>query len=342
MKIKINSIRKASLLVTLTVLSILLVGALTGYWYMAVGVLIPVTYLLTTAVIKSYEIFRIKPIYRIVQSNEASSSEIDSLYKGKDLVTEVRSDLQIWAKSNSNEIARLKEMERYRKEFLGNVSHELKTPIFSIQGYVLTLLDGAMEDPAINHRYLLQTEKNIDRLINIVNDLEYISRLETSNLTLDKERFDIIELACEIADSLEIQAQGRRITIRIDNPTDGQILVVADRKRISQVLVNLMTNSIKYGIEDGVTVISFIDMFDRVMVEVKDNGVGMERSVLPRIFERFYRVDKSRSREQGGTGLGLSIVKHILEAHHQTITVRSMPGRGTTFSFTLDTATKGR
>ncbi len=248
-------------------------------------------------------------------------------------------DLEIvaWADDRKNEIERLKKLEVYRKEFLGNVSHELKTPIFNIQGYVLTLLDGGLEDPSINRNYLERAERSIDRMITIVDDLEAISQLETGELQIEPERFDISILAKDVADAQEMKATAKGIILTI--PEESKPMFVhADRFRIRQVLVNLIVNSVKYGKEYGETKIRFYDAGDNVMVEVADNGIGIEKEHLPRLFERFYRVDKSRSRDQGGTGLGLAIVKHIIEAHNQTITVMSTEGAGTVFSFTLKKA----
>lgn len=248
-------------------------------------------------------------------------------------------DLEIhaWADDRKDEIERLKKLEVYRKEFLGNVSHELKTPIFNIQGYVLTLLDGGLEDPSINRNYLERAEKSIDRMITIVDDLEAISQLETGELQIEPERFDICMLAKDVADAQEMKATAKGIILTLPEEPKP-IFVYADRFRIRQVLVNLIVNSVKYGKEYGETKIRFYDVGENIMVEVADNGIGIEKEHLPRLFERFYRVDKSRSREQGGTGLGLAIVKHIIEAHNQTINVMSTEGAGTVFSFSLKKA----
>lgn len=246
-------------------------------------------------------------------------------------------EIRAWAEDRKDEIERLKKLEVYRKEFLGNVSHELKTPIFNIQGYVLTLLDGGLEDPSINKNYLERAEKSIDRMITIVDDLEAISQLETGELQIEPERFDIYTLAKDVADAQEMKATTKGIILTF--PEDSKpIFVFADRFRIRQVLVNLIVNSVKYGKEYGETKIRFYDVGENVMVEIADNGIGIEKEHLPRLFERFYRVDKSRSREQGGTGLGLAIVKHIIEAHNQSINVMSTEGAGTVFSFTLKKA----
>ena len=224
-------------------------------------------------------------------------------------------------------------MENSRKEFLGNVSHELKTPLFTLQGYVITLLDNGASDAQTNLRYLEKANKNIDRLIAIVHDLEEISKLEMKVLNLEREQFDIVALAQETADSFNMQENENNIVIKVDG--ELPIYVFADRRRIEQVFVNLMSNSIKYGRKRGATTVKFVDMFDKVMVEITDNGIGISKENLPRVFERFFRVDTVRSQENGGTGLGLSIVKHIVEAHGENIVVRSELGKGTTFGFTL-------
>ena len=245
-------------------------------------------------------------------------------------------DIEIlaWADDRKNEIERLKKLEVYRKEFLGNVSHELKTPIFNIQGYVLTLLDGGLEDASINRNYLMRAEKSVDRMITIIDDLEAISQLETGELQIEPERFDIIALAKDVVDAQELKATAKGIILTL--PEDLKpIFVLADRFRIRQVFVNLIVNSVKYGKEYGETQIRFYDTGDNVTVEIADNGIGISKEHLPRLFERFYRVDKSRSRDQGGTGLGLAIVKHIIEAHNQTIRVISTEDVGTVFTFTL-------
>lgn len=337
MKLRIRSISGAAAGVSLTaaVLSTAS-GAIAGVDVLYLAVLFPVTFALmfftARLVFNRFVAFRIKPIYQILLSKNVKTRE---LTRQGDLVENIRSELNNWAEKNDREIARLKENERYRKEFLGNVSHEIKTPIFTIQGYILTLLDGGMEDETVNRKYLERTEKSIDRMINIVQDLEEISKLESGVLILDRERFCVVALAREIAEAMEMEAARREISIRIGVSGQQPVFVFADRKRIGQVLTNLFSNSIKYGNQGGTTKVSFIDMFDKVLIEVKDNGMGIAQEYIPRVFERFFRVDKSRSREQGGTGLGLSIVKHIIEAHGETITLRSTPGEGSTFSFTL-------
>ncbi|MGZ4079471.1 MAG: sensor histidine kinase [Bacteroidia bacterium] len=252
-------------------------------------------------------------------------------------IDNLNQEILAWADDRKNEIERLHKLELYRKEFLGNVSHELKTPIFNIQGYVLTLLDGGLEDPSINRNYLERAEKSVDRMITIIDDLEAISQLETGELQIEPEKFDIVALARDVAEAQEMKATAKGIILTLPEDTKP-IFVYADRFRIRQVIVNLIVNSVKYGKEYGETKIRFYDVGENIMIEIADNGIGIGKDHLPRLFERFYRVDKSRSREQGGTGLGLAIVKHIIEAHNQTINVMSTEGAGTVFSFTLKKA----
>ncbi len=288
---------------------------------------------------RKFIIYKIRPVYQVALSREVKTKELEKdLLHGASFEKKMKDELTEISENTRYEIARLKENEQYRKEYIGNVAHELKTPIFNIHGYISTLLDGAMEDKEISHKYLEFAEKNIDRLVNIVNDLDKITKLESGTLNMHMESFDIVELTTDIVDTIEFEATKRHIKIIIgdeDRIEQPKIMVMADKAYMEQVLVNLIINSIHYGKEGGTTHINFIDLFDKVMVEVSDNGIGISKEDCPRIFERFYRTDKSRSREQGGTGLGLAIVKHIIEAHNETITLRSELGVGSTFSFTL-------
>ncbi len=236
---------------------------------------------------------------------------------------------------NKQQINALKEAERYRKEFLGNVSHELKTPIFNVQGYVLTLLDGGLEDPDINKKYLQRAENNINRIISIVEDLETISKLEARELQLEFSTFDIIKVVREVLEMHEMHTVDSNIILSCNSEKEV-VWVEADKNRITQVIDNLVANSIRYGISSGRTNIYVKENRSSVRVDVTDNGIGIAQKHLSRIFERFYRVDKSRSQKLGGTGLGLSIVKHIIDAHNQSISVKSKPNIGTTFSFTVN------
>lgn len=239
----------------------------------------------------------------------------------------------------SKEIDLLTERENYRREFLGNVSHELKTPLFSIQGYVLTLIEGGIEDENIRDKYLHRINKSVERLTYIVKDLDLITELESGNLKLDMKPFNILALTKEVFDLLEIKAQNNKVKLSIENPLDIPIRVVGDIERIEQVLTNLIVNAINYSSKENAEVkVSFQSVEGKIRTIVKDNGIGMKPEHLDRIFERFYRIDKSRSRNSGGSGLGLSIVKHILEAHGEKIYVKSRPKKGTEFSFYLNKA----
>lgn len=277
---------------------------------------------------------KIKPIYKTIHNFKPSTRDFNAI--NNDVFIQVNKEVDEWMKDKMLEVEKLKELEKYRREFLGNVSHELKTPIFNIQGYILTLLEGGIDDPGINMLYLKRTEKSIDRMISIISDLEAIAKLESGELEMQKERFNIYNLVEEVYEMHEMRAKERGITLKFGKNVDKATFVIGDRKRLFQVLSNLVINSIIYGVDGGKTTVSFYDMDKVVLVQVRDNGIGIPRHELPRIFERFYRLDKSRSREQGGTGLGLAIVKHVLEAHGQTINVTSTPGKGSSFTFTLE------
>ena len=279
---------------------------------------------------------KIKPIYKTIHNFKPGLRENNG--GGDDIFSQVNREVAEWMKGKTMEIQQLRQLEKYRKDFLGNVSHELKTPVFNIQGYILTLLEGGIDDPGINMLYLKRTEKSIDRMISIIEDLEAISKLESGELELELNRFNLYQLVEEVFDLEEVRAQNRNITLRFGRSVDRNTQVIGDKPRIFQVISNLVVNSINYGKEGGTTTVSFYDMDNLVLVEVRDNGIGISERNLPRVFERFYRADKSRSREQGGTGLGLAIVKHIIEAHKQTINVNSTPGKGTSFTFTLEKA----
>lgn len=282
---------------------------------------------------------RIKLMYKIIRKAKTSVPDKKALKRSDDpLLDGVEQEVQHWAETQQNEIETLKTLEAYRKRFIGNVSHELKTPIFSIQGYIYTLIDGGVYDENVNMRYLERAASNVERLLTIVQDLEEISKLESEDLILDIQKFDIKSLVREVFNDLEVNARQRNVTLTFKEGADKSFAVQADREGIRQVLTNLILNSIKYGNESGVTKVSFYVMDRQILVEIADNGIGIEEKHLNHLFDRFYRVDKSRSRESGGSGLGLSIVKHILEAHNQTVNVRSTPGRGSTFGFTLDKA----
>lgn len=281
---------------------------------------------------------KIKPIYKAISRLKSGSTKAGKVDIDRDIITDVNNEVTRWESERDEEIAQLKKLETFRREFLGNVSHELKTPIFSIEGYIHTLLDGGLEDKDINVHYLQRAAKSVDRLCLIVEDLEAISKLESGELELEFRSFDLHDLIKEVFDSLELPARERRITMGFKEGCDKPFYVFADKERIRQVLVNLVVNSIKYGRDGGKTVVGIYDFDEKYLIEVTDTGIGIDTPHLPRLFERFYRVDKSRSREQGGTGLGLAIVKHLIEAHGETINVRSAIGVGSTFGFTLKKA----
>jgi len=279
-------------------------------------------------VVKKFFHEKIKVIYKSIYKFKGTSNirDLD--------IDNVEREAEQWADDKEEELNAYKRDENYRREFIGNVSHELKTPIFNIQGYIQTLLDGGLEDEKINIKYLERTNKSVDRMINIVEDLEVISRLETEESQLDLQSFNIIQLVEDVLDAFEMRANKMDIQLELKNEASFNI-VLGDKNKIQQVFSNLISNSIKYGKKGGKTSVKFFDMESNMLIEVADNGIGIEENSLDRLFERFYRVDKNRSREIGGTGLGLAIVKHILEGHNQTINVRSTPAVGTTFSFML-------
>ncbi len=297
------------------------------------------TVLVFSYVLERYIYDKIKLIYKTIHTLKLNKDQkIKTVNLKEDIIAKVQEDVEKWATQRKEEIEELRKLEVYRREFLANVSHELKTPLFNIQGYVLTLLDGALDDPEVNHEYLEKTDKNIERMINIVKDLEIISQLESGEIKMIYSKFDLLSLVNEVFEMLEIKAKNKNIELTIAEKTRelGSITVVADKERIRQVIHNIVENSINYGNNNGRTKVTVYYMDNLVLVEISDNGIGIEEKHLSRLFERFYRVDKSRSRHLGGSGLGLAIVKHIIESHNQNIHVRSAVGVGTTFSFTLE------
>jgi two-component system phosphate regulon sensor histidine kinase PhoR len=304
-----------------------------------VGVTFVFSYFIFLYAIEIFIYRKIKLVYKNIHSLKVRRLDPKpSDFDMSDPINEMEKEVRGWAEDESKEIEQLRTMERYRKEFLGNVSHELKTPIFNIQGYINTLLDGAIDDPEVTIRFLKKAAKSTDRIASLVEDLESISQLESGFLTMELEEFDINELIHDVFESLSMRAAEKNVRIDFKEGCDVPFMVEADKDRIRQVIINLLVNSIKYGKENGYTLVGLYDMDENILVEVTDNGIGIEEEHLPRLFERFYRVDKSRSRDAGGTGLGLAIVKHIIEAHNQTINVRSTKGIGTTFGFTLKKA----
>jgi two-component system, OmpR family, phosphate regulon sensor histidine kinase PhoR len=296
------------------------------------------TYLIVYNTLTGFIFEKIQPVYKTIHDFTESQKELKKKIDQDDLITQVNKEVEDWADSKSREIKKLKQLEKYRKDFVGNVSHELKTPIFNMQGYILTLLDGGLQDNSINRLYLERAEKSINRMISIVEDLESISRLESGEVKPDLETFDIVKLVEDVYESFEFRAKEKGIKLSFGSSYSKAIKVEADRKRMLEVVNNLVINSINYGKKNGKTTVSFMDMGQKVLVDVTDDGIGISEKDIPRIFERFFRTDKSRSRAQGGTGLGLAIVKHIIEAHNQSINVRSKVGKGSSFVFTLKRA----
>ena len=247
--------------------------------------------------------------------------------------------MQTYVEGKGLEIKSLTERDSFRRDFLGNVAHELKTPLFTVQGYILTLLEGAMNDKNVRLKYLERANKGVERLVAVTKDLDMIAKLETDGLKLNMEVFNILEVIQNVFDLFEMKAKKRNIILKFDRIYDFPVFVVGDIEKIEQVLINLVVNSIKYGKPNGTTIVAVDDYSkNKYAIRVIDNGEGIKPQHLPRLFERFYRADQSRSREQGGSGLGLSIVKHIVEAHHQTVLIKSTFGIGSEFSFTMKKA----
>ena len=288
--------------------------------------------------LQSFIYRKIKLIYKFIYQTKASKKE-EFYYKNflpQKTIDEVSEDVESWAEQHKTEIEMLQQNEAYRKEFLQNLSHELKTPIFAIQGYVDTLINGALENPDVNRKFLLSTSRNIDRLVNLVDDLDEITRLEMGEQLLLKSGFIIQDLVKEAYDTLSIRADEKEIRCMIKKGCELPLTVYADKEKIRQVLINLIDNGIKYGKQNGTIESSFYKVDGaRVLVEISDDGAGIAEEHLNRIFERFYRTDLARSRKVAGSGLGLSICKHIIEVHGQTIHVRSKIDVGSTFGFTL-------
>lgn len=277
---------------------------------------------------------RVKKIYDDVALLESSSLLNQPITTDMETLTR---EVKKFATDKKLEIEMLQVREQYRREFLGNVSHELKTPLFTVQGYLSTLVDGAMDDKNVRKKYLKRAEKGVERLIYIVEDLDMITKLESGDLNLDFSDFDIIELIQSVFDLLEMKADKKRIKLLFENEYNQPIMVYGDKDKLQQVVENLIVNSIKYGKEGGETEVAVVNLtHKRVLVRVTDNGEGIEKQNIPRLFERFYRVDKSGSRSEGGSGLGLAIVKHIVEAHKEKIYVESEFGIGSEFSFTIE------
>lgn len=308
------------------------------YFIIAFSVTLIICYAVFYYLIERYVYSKIKLIYKLIHNLKLGKDSKDALgeYVTNDPINDVEQEVTEWARDKKIEIETLKNQEQFRREFLANISHEFKTPLFAIQGYIEALQDDGMEDQDLARSFLNKASRNIDRLTLLVKDLDVISKLESGEAPINFEKFDISLLIKDVIDQVEHKAKKHKIEIIFKEKYDTSIWVNADRDKICQVLVNLIDNAIKYGTENGFVAIKTFELHDQILVEVTDNGIGIEEKHLPRLFERFFRTEQSRSRQIGGSGLGLAIVKHILEAHEQTITVRSAEGVGTTFAFTLE------
>lgn len=339
---------KLSVLVLFTALAVALsIGLVNFYfqhslYYLAIsfGVSFLSSFLVFYYLLEKYIYNKIKLIYKLIHNLKLGKDLKDALgeYVSSDPINDVEQEVKEWAGAKKKEIDLLKKQEQFRREFLSNVSHEFKTPLFAIQGYIETLQDCITDDPNMAMKFLKKAENNVERLSYLINDLDAISKLETGESPINYQKFDFVLLAREVMDNLEDRAKAKHLKLFFKDKYTAVTMVNADREKIRQVLINLIVNSIKYGVENGETAIKIFELHDQFLIEVTDNGIGIEEKHLLRLFERFYRIDTHRAREVGGTGLGLAIVKHILEAHQQTISVRSTPGIGTTFAFTLQKA----
>jgi len=295
-------------------------------------------FLLSGAIIFIFlEVFinrKIRLLFRMVQNYKTTSSNF-RFNMSEDILSASEAEILKLAKKNSSELVKLKFEEKFRREFMGNLAHELKTPIFSIQGYILTLLEGGLEDPSINKRFLNRALKGVERMNKIILDLDMITRFESERINMQFHDNNIVEICQEIIDGLELKAKEKNISLKFSKSYSSPIMVNCDRLRIGQVIQNLIINAVNYSDSDSEVILRFFDVDSNILIEVEDNGPGINEKDADRLFERFYRVDKSRARNEGGTGLGLSIVKHIIEGHGHNIGLRSKEGEGSTFYFTL-------
>jgi two-component system phosphate regulon sensor histidine kinase PhoR len=297
-----------------------------------VGVILEeISYFVIYSAVEKFIDHRIKVLYKTISKIKGGDEQ--SINMDEDVVETANQDVMEWAEDQIKEITLLRETDSFRKDFIGNLAHELKTPLFNIQGFILTLLEVGLDDPEINRKFLSKAEKNIDRMTGLLEDLDSISKIESGVMTIDPEPVNIVELSNDIVDNLERKAKDANVNLKVRSTED--FIVLCDPQKIEQVLSNLLVNSINYGKDGGKTRVRFYDMGENILIEVADDGIGIKEEDLLRIYERFYRVDKSRSRHAGGSGLGLAIVKHIVEAHGGNLHVRSTFEEGTTFSFTL-------
>jgi len=311
-------------------------------WYISIisfVVLFIISFLLVNFFLQQFIYRKIKLIYKFIYQTKANKRE-ETYYKyilPQKSIDEVKDDVEKWAAQRSSEIEILKRNEEFRKEFLQNLAHELKTPIFAIQGYVNTLLDGALEDEDVSIKFLEKANRNVERMVNLVKDLDEISRLESGEQPLYKQNFQVLDLIKEVYENLSYLAEEKGIVPGFKKGIEQHLYVFADKEKMRQVLINLVENAIKYGRQKGSITASMYRIEDKnVLIEISDDGIGIAEEHLPRIFERFYRTDNARSRKVGGSGLGLAICKHIIEAHGQSFHVRSKEDVGSTFGFVLE------
>lgn len=336
--LKKNNISVFSFLISfffsiVTLLIILIIGENTKYFFTLFFLIFTICFI---SFYFSFKFFLSKTIKKLI--DEFYSSEYNlSDQTNLDNLDSLSNSLKEYAKNKNLQIELLKDQDNYRKDFIGNISHELKTPLFTIQSYILTLIDGGMDDPNILKKYLKRSSKAIDRLTYLVKDLDLISQFESGVKNIEKEKFDILSIINNVYELLEMESKKNKISLELDRNYLKPIFVMADKERIQQVITNLVMNSIKYGVENGTTEMSIQDLNEeKFIISVTDNGLGISKKHLPRLFERFYRVDKSGNRKKGGSGLGLSIVKHVIEAHNEKIFVESNKNVGSEFSFTLE------
>jgi two-component system phosphate regulon sensor histidine kinase PhoR len=310
-----------------------------SWYYVSITFLVTIitSFMVFYYLMERYVYSKIKIIYKLIHNLKLGRDLRDALgeHISSDPINDVELEVKEWAKEKKSEIDELRKQEKFRRDFLSNISHEFKTPLFAIQGYIEAIQDDDFEDKDLAKDFLAKAAKNVDRLSYLIKDLDEISKLESGEIPINLTRFKINDLIKEVFESMEAKARQHNIKLIFKQKYDEPILVNADREKIRQVLVNLIDNSLKYGKEEGNTAVSLFELHDQVLVEVTDDGIGIEEKYLPRLFERFFRTDSSRSRQIGGSGLGLAIVKHIVEAHEQTINVRSTEGLGSTFGFTL-------
>lgn len=293
-----------------------------------------ISYFVVAYFIERFIYRKVKIIYRTIH-NLKNPGKKPKVRMDEDVLGTVNMEVLDWAEEKIREVKSLQATETFRREFIGNLAHELKTPVFNIQGFIDTLIESDELDPSLTKKFLKKASANVERMTDLLKDLDQISEIESGSMTLKLSRFNIVELSRRVAETCESMAAERNIALNVASENNRSVFVMADYLRIDQVITNLVQNSIMYGKPGGQTKINFYDLDDHVLIEVSDNGLGISAEHLPRIFERFYRVDKSRSRNEGGSGLGLAICKHIVESHGQSISVKSTEGKGSSFSFTL-------